>query len=248
MKKYKFAGYGDRDFTLDEIRYLVTEKKCLPVHKRVISEISGRKILDLGCNIGNSAADIARRYPSSTVIGVDNDRQLIEIAKDLYGDIGNLSFGEMSATDLMFNDNEYDCVIFLEVIEHLNDPVKALKEIYRVLKPNGKLVLATNNVYYSRFIARQIAYDLLGKKPRLMVHQPDLDWGTHLYAWDVSTLCTLLNANGFSYKTHYYVGSSGVYIGRTCLDRWLDIAFAHIFPFFRATVIIETTKKQRDDL
>lgn len=55
-------------------------------------------------------------------------------------------------------DNSFDCVLFCEVIEHLlSDPMFALLEIHRVLKPGGSLVLTTPNVSRLENVARMIA-------------------------------------------------------------------------------------------
>lgn len=55
-------------------------------------------------------------------------------------------------------DNSFDVVIFAEIIEHLlNDPCKVLREIKRVLKPNGTLILTTPNVSRLENVARMIS-------------------------------------------------------------------------------------------
>jgi ubiquinone/menaquinone biosynthesis C-methylase UbiE len=243
MKKYRIAGGGNKDFTLDELKYFIKKRNYMPVHNSIVKELSGKKILDLGCNIGNYSHAAAECYPSSTVIGVDYKDNLIEMARALYPDTSNLSFDVMSAMDLKFADNEFDCVCFLEVIEHLDDPVKALKEIYRVLKLGGTLILSTNNVYYSRFFGRQIMCDILRKKPRLMIHEPSLQWGTHLFAWDLSTLATLLHVSGFDHSLHFYIGRSGFYFRDTAFDKCIDAIFSKLFPFLRATVVIKATRR-----
>ena len=49
----------------------------------------------------------------------------------------------MDVTNLEFNDNSFDLVIMMEVLEHVKEPKKALSEIYRVLSHNGKLIMST---------------------------------------------------------------------------------------------------------
>ncbi len=48
---------------------------------------------------------------------------------------------KMDITDLKFNDSSFDCVLCLHVLEHIEDDRKAMKELYRVLKPNGWAIL-----------------------------------------------------------------------------------------------------------
>ena len=62
-------------------------------------------------------------------------------------------------TDLFpYADEEFDLVIFAEIIEHLqNDPCKVLREIKRVLKPNGTLILTTPNVARLENVTRLIS-------------------------------------------------------------------------------------------
>lgn len=60
--------------------------------------------------------------------------------------------------DFPYGDGEFDVVIFAEIIEHLlNDPCKVLREIKRVLKPNGTLILTTPNVARLENVAKMIA-------------------------------------------------------------------------------------------
>lgn len=49
----------------------------------------------------------------------------------------------MDVTKLKFDNNSYDIVIMMEVLEHVKEPQKAISEIYRVLRNNGQLVLST---------------------------------------------------------------------------------------------------------
>lgn len=51
----------------------------------------------------------------------------------------------MSADNLVFKDNTFDAVLMIEVLEHIPDDKKAIKEAYRVLKPSGKLIITAPN-------------------------------------------------------------------------------------------------------
>jgi 2-polyprenyl-3-methyl-5-hydroxy-6-metoxy-1,4-benzoquinol methylase len=66
------------------------------------------------------------------------------IGLDLYNYPGVNKIG--SAEKLPFPNKSFDAVTLLEVIEHLKNPEKTLKEIKRVLKPNGQVIISTPNV------------------------------------------------------------------------------------------------------
>jgi ubiquinone/menaquinone biosynthesis C-methylase UbiE len=68
-------------------------------------------ILDLGCGDGKVTAEIARLVGDGSVVGVDNSRQMIDLAKEKYSQNKhpNLSFQVMDASDLLFEEC-YDVV------------------------------------------------------------------------------------------------------------------------------------------
>jgi len=239
-KMYKLGGHSDV-LSLEQIRRLVDSGKYMPVHKNIVRDVKGGRILDLGCGIGNFSYQLSKIYPSAKITGIDDADYSIDVARALYGNTSNLTFELMDGTNLKFHNQDFDTACFLEVIEHLEDPVKALKEINRILKTGGELILSTNNVYYSRFLFRQIIHGWFKRKPKLMIHINE-KWGKHFFAWDISTLCTLLNQYGFEYVSHFYVGCSGFYLRETVFDKWMDAFFGKIFPFFRATVVIKLKK------
>lgn len=59
-----------------------------------------------------------------------------------YKDTDKISYAE----NLLFKDESFDSAVMLEVIEHLKNPEKAIKEIHRVLKKNGQIIISTPNV------------------------------------------------------------------------------------------------------
>jgi len=60
-----------------------------------------------------------------------------------------------SATDIPMSDASFDTVVCTEVLEHIPDPLKAMREMYRVLKPGGYLILSTP-MYWPR---HEVPYD-----------------------------------------------------------------------------------------
>lgn len=105
----------------------------------------GERVLDIGCGNARDIAKIAER--GGQVVGVDISAGMIAAAKQELGRMGmsgiTLQVGD--ATSLVFPDAYFDKVLCSEVIEHIPDASQALREMRRVLRPGGSLVLSTPN-------------------------------------------------------------------------------------------------------
>ena len=94
-------------------------------------------VLDMGCGPGTITAGLARR--AGTVVGVDTSAEMVESARRLTAESGvdNASFQVGSAYELPFDDESFDVVYAHQLLQHLSDPVRALREARRVLRPGG---------------------------------------------------------------------------------------------------------------
>ncbi|MCL1475354.1 class I SAM-dependent methyltransferase [Argonema antarcticum] len=101
----------------------------------------GMKLLDCGCGPGTISLGLARIIFPGTVTGIDREISQINIAIEnaKKQDISNADFIEGSIYNLPFPDNSFDAVFSHALFEHLAEPLKALSEIKRVLKPGGKV-------------------------------------------------------------------------------------------------------------
>jgi 2-polyprenyl-3-methyl-5-hydroxy-6-metoxy-1,4-benzoquinol methylase len=108
----------------------------------------GLNLLDVGCGPGTITVDLARRLTPGRVTGIDASEEIIERAAGLAFDEGvhNVAFqvGDVYALD--FPDETFDMVHAHQVLQHVANPVAAMKEIRRVLKPGG--VFAARDVDY----------------------------------------------------------------------------------------------------
>jgi len=102
----------------------------------------GDKILDAGCGIGLYGFEYALKNKVS-VTGVDLSKDKIKNAEELKESlrINNIKFLRGDLTNLDFEDESFDFVICSDVLEHIPNDQKAMKEIGRVLKKNGTLLL-----------------------------------------------------------------------------------------------------------
>ncbi len=66
---------------------------------------------------------------------------MLEEGRRRHGAMRNLSFVQADATALPFADAEFDAVTMSYALRNVNDPKKALRELYRVTKPGGRLVI-----------------------------------------------------------------------------------------------------------
>lgn len=99
------------------------------LYPRLSRELS-RHVLDIGCGVG----DFLAYRPGTT--GVDINPQLVEFCTSR-----GLNARVMSPDKLPFDDTSFDSMILDNVLEHIADPQQLLKEIWRVMRPNGQLVV-----------------------------------------------------------------------------------------------------------
>jgi len=101
------------------------------------------KILDVGCGTGNFSVKLAEM--GCKVVGIDLSEKMLNIARAKIKEDLDLEFHKMDACKLEFSDEEFDGVISMAAFEFINEPEKAYKEMYRVLKKNGNLLIGTIN-------------------------------------------------------------------------------------------------------
>lgn len=101
-------------------------------------------LLDVGCGPGTITVGLADRVCS--VEAVDNVAAILEQARARVDGRDNVRFSEASAYELPFQDDTFDVVHCHQVLQHLSDPISALREMHRVCKPGG-LVAARESIY-----------------------------------------------------------------------------------------------------
>jgi ubiquinone/menaquinone biosynthesis C-methylase UbiE len=95
------------------------------------------KVLEIGIGTGRNL----RYYPPGCfVTGIDNSEGMLEKAREKATNMRNVNLLLMDAEHMEFPDNSFDYVVITFVLCTIPDPVKALKEMRRVLKPSGELI------------------------------------------------------------------------------------------------------------
>jgi SAM-dependent methyltransferase len=134
--------------------------------RRVLPATDGSfgTILDAGCGNGVFSLELAKRHPEAQVIGVELEPELVARANEIARRAGltNLRFQQGDVTKLDF-DEEFDLVVSVDNLEHVEDDVTAMTGLLRALRPGGRLV---NHVpgYERRWfvIGRRVNFDVPG--------------------------------------------------------------------------------------
>lgn len=141
LKGTKHFGYypkGEEKISMAEAQRLMEDKLAekLDLQKDTL-------VLDAGCGEGNVAAYLAKKY-GYRIKGIDLLNFAIKKAKTKTNKLGldaRIDFQVGDYTYLNFSDKTFDGIYTMETLVHVPNYKKALSEFYRVLKPNGKLVL-----------------------------------------------------------------------------------------------------------
>lgn len=120
-----------------------------------------RRILDVGCGTGTMLTYLAR---FGNAEGVDIDTEAIEYCRAR----GLKQVSQSAADSLPFADDTFDLVTALDVVEHIDDDLGVLREVRRVLRPGGQLLLTVPayrflwgrqdeiNLHKRRYVAREV--------------------------------------------------------------------------------------------
>lgn len=178
-KYFKSEGKGTSyfDYISEEPVIALNSAKRLEKIKRIKGISPDGKLLDIGCATG-VFLNVAK--PFINVSGIELSEYASSRARDFY----KLPVKTGALKDAAFPDKDFDIVTMWDVIEHLDDPAGDLKEVRRIMKDDGLLVLATGDS--GSFIAR-----ISGRHWHL--YNPD----QHLSYFSEDTIRLLLKRAGF---------------------------------------------------
>jgi len=106
----------------------------------------GLSLLDVGCGPGTITADLAARLAPGRVCGIDPSAEVVAAARR---DHPGVEFALGDVYTMAFDDASWDIVHAHQVLQHLPDPVTALKEMRRVVRPGG--IVAARDADYAAF-------------------------------------------------------------------------------------------------
>jgi 2-polyprenyl-3-methyl-5-hydroxy-6-metoxy-1,4-benzoquinol methylase len=173
--------------------------------------LPGQKILDIGSGPGRHTC-AAVRFPKVTAIGADISYDDVKEAKgrlqfqeDLNECAGQWGLSTASILNLPFENNAFDVLICAEVLEHIPDHEKAIAELIRVVKPNGKIAVSV-----PRYLPEKICW-LLSDAYHL------INMG-HVRIYRKNELIALLENQGLQFRgCHYAHGLHSPYWWLKCM-------------------------------
>lgn len=176
------AGTGNaslRDYDSAIIRSLRQEHRLL--------KFDCPRLLDIGTGTGQMLVRLCEHadFSAFELIGTDNSPDVLEVANDIVASAGlqeRVAFHQNDAHALPYADDSFEYVTCQSTIHQWHEPVRALGEVFRVLKPNGVAIIhePRRDVTPSAIVALRNKYAKLGLEPDTLD-----DKHTPVEVWDI---------------------------------------------------------------
>ncbi len=115
-------------------------------HRMALAALSiapGDRVLDVACGPGNFTRDFALAASDGLVVGIDASRSMLDVAVQ-ETESANVTYLRGDACALPFRDGSFDAICCFAALYLIEDPMRALTEIVRVLAPGGRMALLTS--------------------------------------------------------------------------------------------------------
>jgi 2-polyprenyl-3-methyl-5-hydroxy-6-metoxy-1,4-benzoquinol methylase len=114
-----------------------------PAMLELLGDVDGQAVLDAGCGPGLYAEELANR--GASVVGIDQSAGMVELARQRLGARAEFRAHDLSRPLDWLADRSFDAVVIALVIHHVDDRRALLRELFRVLRPGGRVVLSTHH-------------------------------------------------------------------------------------------------------
>ena len=155
-----------------------TTRLCLRLLERYIKKRD--KIIDVGCGFGGINLVLGGSFTESEIIGIDLSEPLLEIARENIENTDladRMKFEKADVQEIPYDENSFDVVINTNMVHLVDDPVKMLNEIERILVPGGYLFVADLRRSWLGIFEREIRSALTLDEARDLFKQSKLREG-----------------------------------------------------------------------
>jgi SAM-dependent methyltransferase len=110
--------------------------------RAALAATPGERILDVGCGPGFYGGELLEELgPDGSIVGLDSSASMLALAARRCAGHGNVEFREADATSLPVEDASFDAAVCVQVLEYVPDLEAGLDELYRALRPGGRVVI-----------------------------------------------------------------------------------------------------------
>jgi arsenite methyltransferase len=110
--------------------------------REALAAARGQRLLDAGCGPGFYCVELAEEVgPEGSVVGVDGSPAMLELARSRCAGRENVDLRHGEVTALPAEDASFDGAICVQVLEYVADATAALAELYRAVRPGGRVVV-----------------------------------------------------------------------------------------------------------
>ncbi len=239
---------ADRDMSSEAFRNpFFNYKKRYKSDLEILATIPERKkILDIGSSPYHLTYCLKKL--GYDVIGVDINPDILKEFQKKHG--LKVIQSDIQHDNLPFKKNEFDVISFCEVFEHLGvNPLKTIKELHRVLKPGGTLMLTTPNVYALHKVIRFLLGRSFNNPYEEFIKVENFGYMGHIREYSNREIKDILSRSGFScrvtiyrkfddFAKHPYLQFFPVRIGAYLLDEIMSI-----LPFLKPFQVVLAVKE-----
>ena len=151
--------------------------------EELVARADPASLLDVGCGEGVLVQRLARRLGSRRVVGVDVQEDSIQAGWSEHA-APNLSYQALEGRELPFADGEFDVVSAIEVLEHMPEPERTLREMSRCAQRHLLVSVPREPLWRALNMARGAYWSAVGNTPG------------HLHHWSRRSFIELLRAHG----------------------------------------------------
>jgi len=162
-----------------------------PAVLALLGDVAGERVLDAGCGPGLYAEELVRA--GAEVVAFDASLPMVELARARLGTGAKVDHAVLGST-LPYGDESFDAVVCALTIHYVEERVEALRELARVVRPGGRIVLSTHHPTREWLHGNRSYFDVYLYDDRWQVG--DTTWDVSYWRFPLTRLCDEIDAAG----------------------------------------------------